>query len=232
MNKAEYLGALEAELKAREASDIDEIIAEYSEHFDFKLADGFSESEIAVKLGAPEKIAEQFEEESGEKNKPDIWKKTVSYAVALLEIIGGIIFAAWDLILAAAALAFLAVGVSLEAGMDITGVIPNMPYISAALFGAAALALAVLTGCAAWYCIKLLAQLVRSRARWHMSFVSGAKLPPLSITPRLKGRGRRVFRGIVYISAAAFGLFFLAAYAASALNAHSVEFWHVWKWFV
>lgn len=30
MNKAEYLGALEAELKAREASDIDEIIAEYS----------------------------------------------------------------------------------------------------------------------------------------------------------------------------------------------------------
>ena len=48
MNKAEYLGALEAELKAREASDIDEIIAEYSEHFDFKLADGFSESEIAV----------------------------------------------------------------------------------------------------------------------------------------------------------------------------------------
>ena len=97
MNKAEYLGALEAELKAREASDIDEIIAEYSEHFDFKLADGFSESEIAVKLGAPEKIAEQFEEESGEKNKPDIWKKTVSYAVALLEIIGGIIFAAWDL---------------------------------------------------------------------------------------------------------------------------------------
>ena len=166
------------------------------------------------------------------KNKPDIWKKTVSYAVALLEIIGGIIFAAWDLILAAAALAFLAVGVSLEAGMDITGVIPNMPYISAALFGAAALALAVLTGCAAWYCFKLLAQLVRSRARWHMSFVSGAKLPPLSITPRLKGRGRRVFRGIVYISAAAFGLFFLAAYAASALNAHSVEFWHGWKWVV
>lgn len=75
MNKAEYLGALEAELKAREASDIDEIIAEYSEHFDFKLADGFSESEIAVKLGAPEKIAEQFEEESGEKISPRYGKR-------------------------------------------------------------------------------------------------------------------------------------------------------------
>lgn len=232
MNKTDYIKALEAELRARKASDIDEIIEEYSEHFDFKMADGFSESQIALKLGAPEKIAEQFAEEKSEKKgKPRALKKALSALIAIPEVMGGVIFAAWDVILAAVAIAFLVIGGTLIAGSDITGVIPKMPYASSLMFGIGAPALAVLAGCAAWYCFRLLMQLIKSRMRWHKSFVSGTILPPLSIAPRLEGKGKRIFRSIIYISAAAFGLFFLAAYVISAIDAHSVEFWHAWKWF-
>ena len=41
-------------------SDVEEIIAEYDEHFSFKLSDGYSEEEIAAKLGNPEEIAMQY----------------------------------------------------------------------------------------------------------------------------------------------------------------------------
>ena len=34
---------------------------EYEQHFAFKLADGYSEEEIAAKLGSPEELAAQFE---------------------------------------------------------------------------------------------------------------------------------------------------------------------------
>ena len=43
MTRNEYLSALRAELKRRGADDIEDILAEYAEHFACKLADGYSE---------------------------------------------------------------------------------------------------------------------------------------------------------------------------------------------
>ncbi len=40
MNKSEYLQKLRKKLQDNCVSDIDEIIGEYEEHFNFKLADG------------------------------------------------------------------------------------------------------------------------------------------------------------------------------------------------
>jgi uncharacterized membrane protein len=60
MNKQAYLNELKAHLKASAVSDIDEIIAEYDEHFTRKIADGYTEEEIAAKLGRPKEIALQF----------------------------------------------------------------------------------------------------------------------------------------------------------------------------
>ena len=57
MTKQEYLAQLKNELKHNDISDEDEILSEYEQHFAFKLADGFSEEEIAAKLGAPAQIA-------------------------------------------------------------------------------------------------------------------------------------------------------------------------------
>ena len=51
MKKDEYLAQLVNELKKNAVADADDIVNEYEQHFAFKMADGFSEDEIAAKLG-------------------------------------------------------------------------------------------------------------------------------------------------------------------------------------
>lgn len=53
MTKSQFLQALETELKSRRLPDAGEILEEYEQHFAFKLADGYTEQEIARKLGSP-----------------------------------------------------------------------------------------------------------------------------------------------------------------------------------
>ena len=69
MTKLEYLTALQTELRKKNVVDVDDIVTEYEQHFLFKLADGYSEEEIAAKLGAPEQIAVQFAGAAGRKEK-------------------------------------------------------------------------------------------------------------------------------------------------------------------
>ena len=66
MTKTEYLELLRLELKKNNVADMADILAEYEQHFAFKLADGHSEEEIAARLGAPQVIAAQFDS-AGEK---------------------------------------------------------------------------------------------------------------------------------------------------------------------
>ena len=61
MTKIEFLTRLSKGLEARGVADAADILEEYEQHFAFKLADGYSEEEIAAKLGAPEALAAQFE---------------------------------------------------------------------------------------------------------------------------------------------------------------------------
>ena len=60
MTKLEFMTQLERALKKHGAADCEDIMEEYEQHFAFKLADGYSEEEIAAKLGAPEDLAQQF----------------------------------------------------------------------------------------------------------------------------------------------------------------------------
>ena len=60
MTKQEYLDTLTKALKTNKVKEIDEIVSEYEDHFAFKIADGYSEEEVAAKLEKPEIIAAQF----------------------------------------------------------------------------------------------------------------------------------------------------------------------------
>ena len=62
MKKAEFLNKLNEELKKRNVPDAADILEEYEQHFDLKLADGFFEEEIAARLGDPAMLAAQFDE--------------------------------------------------------------------------------------------------------------------------------------------------------------------------
>ena len=54
MTKNEFMTRLASELRKRNVADAADIAEEYEQHFAFKLADGYSEEEIAAKLGSPE----------------------------------------------------------------------------------------------------------------------------------------------------------------------------------
>lgn len=133
MTKNEFMEKLAKELKARGVADAADIEEEYEQHFAFKLADGYSEEEIAAKLGDPAKLAAQFGAESAPTGKGGKKAAVVTGFVFLdiVTVLGFIALAAFALVLAAAAIGFAAVGVSLVTKASLYGVIPAMPYGSA-----------------------------------------------------------------------------------------------------
>ena len=60
MKKAEFLEELERALRRARVEDAEEILGEYEQHFAFKEKDGYSEEEIAARLGSPAALAAQF----------------------------------------------------------------------------------------------------------------------------------------------------------------------------
>jgi uncharacterized membrane protein len=64
MNQQEYLSALRAELDKRKVPRVQEIMADYHEHFTDALKTGKTEMQVVEKLGAPDLIAKAYETES------------------------------------------------------------------------------------------------------------------------------------------------------------------------
>ena len=61
MTKLEFMNQLASELHKRNTADAADVLEEYEQHFAFKLSDGYSEEEIAARLGDPADLAAQFE---------------------------------------------------------------------------------------------------------------------------------------------------------------------------
>lgn len=57
MTKNEFMTQLTSELHRRNIADSADVIEEYEQHFAFKLADGYTEEEIAARLGDPVALA-------------------------------------------------------------------------------------------------------------------------------------------------------------------------------
>lgn len=238
MNKQQYLDAFKHALEKLKVADADDIVLEYSQHFDFKTADGYSEEEVSARLGEPAEAAAQFAP-SGRAAKPKASSRLPAYAGAA----GAdfcvwtflIIFGAWTISLAGFAVALLTGGAVLICGANIAGILPPMPYINSLLFGVLFLFLSGLSAAGAAYCFAYMKQLFKAYARWRRNILNAANgrpvLPPLGIHPQLKPKTKRALRNMMLISFIGFGVFFIIAYAAAAIGAGSFEFWHVWNWF-
>ena len=236
MTKNEFLSRLSGAFESRGVADAADILEEYESHFAYKLADGYSEEEIAAKLGDPVQLAGQFESPS---TRPNGGKKAFTVAgLCLVDLPTRLLFlmlCAFGLVLAAAALAFAVLGVCLLAGQSPYGLLPAMPRASALLFGLALLPLSALTaaGCA-WY-VSFLRQVARSFGRFQQNALAAASgraaLPALPLLPQFAARKARALRRAVSIALVLFVALFVAGLAASMIHAGSFEFWHVWGWF-
>ncbi len=240
MKRNEYLSELEAELKKKQIADTADIVEEYEQHFAFKLADGFSEEEIAAKLGAPAAIAAQFESvntssaDKKAKKGGSIWAKIGMACLVPFEWIGFILLFCWSVVLGALGLASAAIGICLIAQVDtfMQFAILQMPFLSSLLLGLTMIALAVAFGAGCCYFFAFLKQLVRADIRWHKNVVSGAALPPLPTAPQLKTKSGRALRRIFLIATAVFGVLFVLGFVISSVQAGQFGFWHAWNWFV
>ena len=239
MNRNEFIGRLNDELRRKKVADTDDVIEEYEQHFAFKLADGYSEEEIAARLGDPADIAAQFDPAPNTGAKPSavttwlwlIWSDLFFGIFAVLLLSFGIV-------LAACVLSFGLAGVCLIAGISSLPFVtlPSMPYWCGAILGLSLLALCALSvvGCI-WY-FAFYRQLFRSYGRFHRNALASAKgeaaLPSLPISPRFSAKNKRSLRTVALISLALFAVCFVLSFIVCCLSAGSLQFWHAWGWFM
>ena len=239
MTKREFMTLLSDELRKRKITDTEDIIEEYEQHFAFKLADGFSEEEIAARLGDPADIAAQFNSAPQPGAKPSavttwlwiVWSDLFFGIFAVLLLSFGIV-------LAACVLSFGVTGVCLIADISRLPFVtfPEMPYWCGAILGISLLALCTLSvaGCI-WY-FAFYRQIFRSYGRFHRNALASAKgeasLPALPVSPRFSAKNRRRLRSFALISLALFVVCFVLSFIACCLSAGSLQFWHTWGWFM
>ena len=233
MKKTEFLNKLNDELKKRNVADAADILEEYEQHFDLKLADGFFEEEIAARLGDPAMLAAQFDEAERAPQKKSGSKPLTVIGLGFADVFAGLFFlllAGFGIVLAATALSFGVTAVCLLGGLNIHGLLPAMPYWCGAILGLSLLALTALFVVGCVYYGAFLRQLIRSFGRFQHNALANASglavLPPLPISPRFSTRTKRRLR-----TTALFAACFVLSYVVCALSAGSLQFWHVWGWF-
>ena len=234
MKKNEFMEKLENELRRRNVADADDVLEEYAQHFAFKMADGYSEEEIAAKLGSPAALAAQFEQSGASDGQSG--SRTLRIAgLGFVDVVAGLFFAllaAWAIVMAVASLTCAALTVCLLGGINVHGWIPPMPYGCGAVLALAFAALAVLVAAGCVYYAAFLRQLARAFGRFqHNALAGAAKLPALTIVPQLPAQAKRRLRTVALISLAVFAAFFVLSYIVCGLSAGSLQFWHAWGWF-
>ena len=237
MTRNEFLTKLADELKKNNITDADEIISEYEQHFAFKMADGFSEEEIAARLGNPVELASQFESHV-ENIKSGGKKVTTVLGLVFIDIFAGAFFVllfAWEIIMAAFAVCNAVAAVCLSIGSSPWSLIPPMPYVPAIVFALSLTALFVLTTVGCIYFAAFIRQLMRSYGRFHKNTIAAASgnavLPSLGIYPRLPAKTNRRIRTVAMISLILFTTCFVLGMILSMILSGSLEFWHEWGWF-
>ena len=110
MKKSEFLSKLTAVLEKNQISDAEEIIEEYAQHFAFKMADGYSEEEIAAKLGDPEQIAMQYERSASVQKQSAVLTKIGLGFADVFAVLFFLLLAACGVVIGAAAIAFAVAG--------------------------------------------------------------------------------------------------------------------------
>lgn len=238
MRRNEFIGKLSKNLQANHISDIQEIIAEYEEHFAFKLADGYSEEEIAAKLGKPEALAEQYVTSTGSTRFSG--KKVITITgLIFADIFVGMFFAllyGLAIVVGIFTLATAVIGVCLLSGLNIYSLIPPTPLWCGVLFAIAFLAISVLSAVGTIYIASYSRQLMRAYGRFHNNCIAAAAgkamLPSVAVHPHFSPRLQRRLRSIALVSLNIFVVAFFLAGIVSALTAGALEFWHEWNWFV
>ena len=235
MNKVQYLTELEKELKAQKVENIADVLEEYSEHFNFKVGEGFSEEEISAKLERPKTIAEQFAGVGGRAKESRASKIILGVGISFVDIFMSMVYIMLIgvvVVLGVFSLACLVLGFCLITTLNIAALIPSIPYFCALLLGLSILAFAVLSMVGTFWAFLYVNQWAKKYLRWHSNLFGNRMLPPKSWQPKLALRTKRALQLITMVSLVAFVGLLAIGLIACWISSGSFEPWHVWNWFV
>lgn len=219
------------------------MVEEYEQHFAFKLADGYAEEKIAARLGDPAALAAQFFDDAdgaGQKSGRPSAALTWMWLVwaDLFFGIFAVLLLAFGIVLAACVVSFGAVGVCLIGDLGRLAFIslPQMPYWCGVIIGLSLLALCALSVAGCIWFFAFFRQLLRAFGRFHQNALApsrgSAVLPALAVNPQFSAKAKRRLRTAALVSLVLFAVCFVLSYVVCTLSAGSVQFWHVWGWFV
>ncbi len=237
MTKHEFLSKLSEELNKIQVADTADIIGEYEQHFAFKMADGFSEAEIAAKLGDPALLAAEFERGAA---LPKGGGKKLAAVIGLgfAGLFAGAFFLVliiWEVIMAVFSLTSAALAVCLFGGLNPYALISPMPYHCGLIIGVSLAALAVLVAVGCVYFAAFLGQLLRRFGRFHHNALARASgrpvLPALPFHPRLAPKTARRIRTVALTALLLFAACLVLGMIVAMLSAGALPFWHAWGWF-
>lgn len=238
MTKLDFLEKLKTELNRKNVSDAADIIEEYEQHFTFKLADGYSEEEIAAKLGDPKGIAAQYDvsQATGNAGKKIITAIGLGVADFFFGILCILLFA-WEIVMVALAISCGTAAVCFIGNLGELAVVSilSMPYYCAFIFGLIFISLTILAVIGTVYFFGFIRQLMRSFGRFHKNTLASASgravLPSLTVYPQFSAKGKRMLRKTSLLAVTAFAVCFISGFIVCALSAGAIEFWHTWGWF-
>lgn len=231
MNRSEFLEKLSAQLRRRNIADAEDIMEEYRQHFNFKLAEGHTEEEIAAKLGDPKAVAAQYETVPLERKSSN--RVAAIIGLGLADFGFGLlclILYPWGLVIGCFALSsgLLSLGLIFDLGRFEHFYLPEMPYHCALAFGLAFAALAILVAVGTIYFFRLISYLIRAFRRFHKKTLGRAQGGDV---PLSGAKPRPALRRLCLFAAAAFVLFLTAGFILSIISSGQVGFWHAWGWF-
>ena len=135
-----------------------------------------------------------------------------------------ILFFCWVVVVAVTSMTSAVIGVCLIGHFNNAGLIPNMPYLSALIFGICFLAFSLFLAAASYYFLAYTKQIVRASVRWHRNMTSPTTLPPLSWNPQFTNKTRRTLRGLLLWSVTIFGVSAALAFVVSELLSGTLGF--------
>lgn len=231
MTRAEFMTAFVRELRELGVPDINDITAEYESHFDFRLADGYTEEEIAARLGDPHGLAMQFEAPPSRRTPKRLLTLFAATLVDLLASLVGLMLVAWLIVLCALSAAAATVGFCLALNVNVLSLLPDMPYANALLFGLSFISLGLFVACCTLYCGAYIRQWLRVYLRARARMLSGSALPEKSIHPAIRRPLAMTLSLTSMISLAAFGVLFIVSFVILAIRCGDIQFWHALGWF-
>jgi len=233
MNKNEFINELKAELIKNKISDIEDIIEEYEEHFAFKIDEGKSEEEIAIKLGEPKTIAKEYFLCSPSSNK--LQRSLIASGLIFIDFFVGLLYVLlWGcvIVMGTFTISCIIAGFLMITTINIAGLIPTMPYLGSLVFGISLLGLAVISFTATFYMFLYSKQWGKSYTRWHKNMLNNNIYPSVSKQPKLTKKTAYKIKLLTMVGLYVFVASFIVAFVILTIYTGQIGFWHELNWFV